>query len=679
MENRPVASRTGSGDASDVVRRVARASDDRALPEEGRARIAIESVKPAVDYGRFSVKRILGDTVTVEADIIADGHDVLAAVLLYRKPAGPAWREVPMKLVDNDRWAASFTLDEIGRYGYTIMGWVNRFRTWQQDLSKKVQAGQDADVDYLTGAQMLEDAALAAPAPDSGRLMDMARRLAAAGDLSRSQVALGEEAGSLMARHGGRPFPTVYQPELAIDVDREKARFSTWYEMFPRSSSPRPGEHGTFRDCEARLPYIAGMGFDVLYFPPIHPISPLYRKGRNNALNAAPGDPGSPWAIGSDEGGHRAVHPALGTLEDFRRLLARARETGIEIALDLAFNCGRNHPYLKEHPEWFLWRPDGAVQYAENPPKKYQDIYPFYFETEHWRELWEEIKNVVLFWIEQGVRIFRVDNPHTKPFSFWEWLIGEVKRDYPEVIFLSEAFTRPKIMYRLAKLGFTQSYTYFTWRNTRWELAQYLTELTRTDVREFFRPNLWTNTPDILTQYLQSDGRPAFVVRLVLAATLSSSYGIYGPAFELGESQAREPGSEEYLNSEKYEIRHWDIERPGSLAPVITRINRIRRENEALQDNWSLHFHKTGNEQIICYSKRTADFSDVILVAVNLDPRYTQAGWVELALEELGVRPDAPFRVNDILNDVAYRWQGARNYVELNPHTRPAHVFRIKQ
>ena len=482
-----------------------------------------------------------------------------------------------------------------------------------------------------------------------------------------------------MTKYPDRELATTYVRELAVTVDRPKARFSAWYEMFPRSCAPEAGRHGTFEDCEALLPYVAEMGFDVLYFPPIHPIGRTHRKGKNNVPAAGPDDPGSPWAIGSAEGGHTAVNPQLGTLEDFHRLVAEAEKHGMEIAVDLAFQCTPDHPYVKEHPEWFRWRPDRTVQYAENPPKRYEDIYPLNFETEKWQELWNELKGVVLFWIEQGVRIFRVDNPHTKPFHFWEWLIGEVRQDHPEVIFLAEAFTRPKVMYQLAKLGFTQSYTYFAWRNTKWELTQYFTELAQTEVREYFRPNLWPNTPDILTEYLQMGGRPAFMVRLILAATLGANYGIYGPAFELCENQPKEPGSEEYVDSEKYEIKNWDIASPGSLADFIGRVNRIRRENSALHGDWSLRFHSTDNDQLICYSKQTEDLSNIIVVVVNLDPHHNHSGWLELPLDPLGIDPQQPFQVHDLLSDARYLWQGNRNYVELDPRIVPAHIFRLRR
>jgi starch synthase (maltosyl-transferring) len=483
-----------------------------------------------------------------------------------------------------------------------------------------------------------------------------------------------------MERNPDRAHETGFDRELEVFAEPERARFSAWYELFPRSCSPDPDRHGTLADVERLLPRIAGMGFDVLYLPPVHPIGREHRKGRNNAVTAAPGDLGSPWAIGAGEGGHTAVLPELGTVEDVRRLAATARDGhGIELALDIAFQCAPDHPWVSEHPEWFRARPDGTIQYAENPPKKYQDIYPFDFETPAWRELWEALRDVVLFWIDQGVRIFRVDNPHTKPFAFWEWMIAEVKRDHPEVLFLSEAFTRPKVMYRLAKLGFSQSYTYFAWRNARWEIVEYFTELTRAPVRDFFRPNLWPNTPDILTEHLQHGGRPAFVGRLVLAATLGASYGIYGPPYEAFEGRAREPGSEEYLDSEKYQIRRWEVDRPDSLHDVIARVNRIRRQNPALQSDRGLRFHGTDNDQLIAYSKSDPESGNVVLVIANLDPHHVQSGFTDLDLDALLVDADAGYQAHDLLGDARYLWHGPRNYVELNPHVLPAHVFAIRR
>ncbi|UCD22606.1 MAG: alpha-1,4-glucan--maltose-1-phosphate maltosyltransferase [Chloroflexota bacterium] len=644
-------------------------------------RVIIEGLKPEIDDGRFPIKRVIGETVVVEADVFADGHDAISALLFYRKESDSEWVEVPMEPLGNDRWRGSFAVSELGRYRYTVTAWVDHFKSWQQNLPKRIQANQEVSVEFLVGAELIVEASQCAPKSARQKMREWARTLESRqiAEQVKAQVALGAELTEFMNKYPDRRFAATYPKELVVVADREKARFSTWYEMFPRSCALEPGRHGTFKDCEVRLSYIAAMGFDVLYFPPIHPIGHTNRKGRNNNPVADPDDPGTPWAIGSEDGGHKSIHPQLGTLEDLQSLVAKAREYDIEIALDIAFQCSPDHPYVKEHPEWFHWRPDNTVQYAENPPKKYEDIYPFDFQTGRWEELWEELKSIVLFWIEQGVRIFRVDNPHTKPFSFWEWLIADIKMSCPDVIFFSEAFTRPRVMYRLAKLGFTQSYTYFTWRNSKRELIQYFTELTQTEVREFFQPNLWPNTPDILNEYLQFGGRSAFMARLVLAATLGASYGIYGPAFELCENHPREPKSEEYLDSEKYEIKNWDIARLDSLKDIIARINRIRQENPSLHRDWNLHFHEVDNDQLICYSKHTVDFSNVVLVVVNLDSRYTQSGWVELHLEELGIDPQKPYEAYDLLGDVRYIWQGARNYVELNPKIAPAHILLVRR
>jgi starch synthase (maltosyl-transferring) len=647
-------------------------------PSDGRARVVISGVSPEVDCGRFPAKAVVGEPVEVEADIFADGHDAISARLLYRKEGELEWAEAPMELIANDRWRGSFPVTEIGRYRYTITAWVDRFQSWRQDFQKRVEAGQeDIDVNLAVGAGLIAGAAKA----DDQQVRAWAKTLksAAVPLAERVELALSDEVARLMDKYSDRRFAVSYPRELEIVADREKALFSAWYEMFPRSCVGQPGKHGTFQDCEARLPYVADMGFDVLYLPPVHPVGRTLRKGKNNAVEAAPGDPGTPWAIGAEEGGHKAVNPQLGTLEDFRHLVAKAGECGLEIALDIALHCSPDHPYLKEHPEWFVSRPDGTIQYAENPPKKYQDIYPFNFECQHWRELWEELKSIFLFWIEQGVRIFRVDNPHTKPFRFWEWLISGVKEEYPDTLFLAEAFTRPKVMYRLAELGFSQSYTYFAWRNTKEELTQYLTELTQSEVSQFYQPNFWPNTPDILTEYLQSGGRPAFMARLVLAATLAASYGIYGPAFELGVNVPREKGSEEYLNSEKYEIKQWDINRADNLKDMIARVNRIRRQNPALQSNRNLWFHAVDNEELIGYSKHTGDLSNIILVVVNLDPRKTQSGWVHLPIEPWQLDPQRPYQVSDLLNDKSYQWHGADNYVELDPGLCPAHIFKVNR
>jgi starch synthase (maltosyl-transferring) len=643
--------------------------------KEGRRRVVIEGVSPEIDCGRFPVKRVVGETVEVEANIFADGHDALTCVLRYRREQDRAWTDTRMRELGNDRWRGEFRVRELGGYRYALRAWVDRFVTWGRDLEKKIAAEQDVSADLLTGAELVEAAAARASGPDRRRLRAWAGRLREGAD---PEMALDEELAELMDRHPDRRFVVTYGRELPVVVDRERARFSTWYEMFARSAVGDATRHGTFADLEKRLPYVSEMGFDVLYVPPIHPIGRTHRKGKNNSPVPEPEDPGSPWAIGSAEGGHKSVHSELGTLQDFDRLVASAGDHGIEIALDLAYQCSPDHPYVREHPEWFRHRPGGTIQYAENPPKRYEDIYPLDFETESWRELWEELASVVEFWIGHGVRIFRVDNPHTKPFAFWEWLIDRIKAQHPDVIFLSEAFTRPNVMYRLAKLGFTQSYTYFTWRNTKWELTEYFTELTQTDIREFFRPNLWPNTPDILNEYLQTGGRPAFLVRLVLAATLGASYGIYGPAFELLEDRPVAQGREEYLNSEKYEIRQWDLEHPDSLAELIARTNRARHDNPALQTDRTLRFHHIDNDRVIAYSKRSEDGRNVVLVVVNLDPHHVQSGWLELPEGELGIDPGVPFQVHDLLSDARFLWQGPRNFVRLDPDVLPAHLFRVR-
>jgi starch synthase (maltosyl-transferring) len=646
---------------------------------KGRKRVIIENVRPEIGCGEFPIKRVSGEAVMVEADIFTDGHDSISAVLLYKKVADSRWRESPMRMLLNDRWRGEFIVDDTGIYSYSLQGWVDYFKTWQRDLGKKFESGQNISVDILIGIQYIEEASERASGKDIEKLVKFAGLLRNAADSEKVfSLAMHEELNELMCKYPDRRFAAFYKKELSIVVDREKALFSAWYEMFPRSCFANHDRHGTFKDCEALLPEIQRMGFDVLYLPPIHPIGKTNRKGKNNTLVLGPEDVGSPWAIGSEEGGHKAIHPELGTMEDFIRLTGKAKEYGIEIAMDLAFQCSPDHPYVKEHPEWFRWRPDGSVQYAENPPKKYEDILPLNFETELWQELWNELKSVVLFWIDKGVSIFRVDNPHTKPFAFWEWLITEVKRDCPDAIFLSEAFTRPKVMYRLAKLGFSQSYTYFAWRNTKWEIMQYINELAGTEVREYFRPNFWPNTPDILPEHLQYGGRPAFIMRLVLAATLSSSYGIYGPAFELGVQEAV-AGKEEYLNSEKYEIKNWDWDKEGNLKDLIARVNKIRRENPALRTTYNIQYYESDNDNILFFGKATEDLSNIILILVNLDPFHTHSGWVNVPVDTFRIDPKQPYLVHDLLGDDKYIWQGERNYVELNPQISPAHVLRIRR
>jgi starch synthase (maltosyl-transferring) len=646
---------------------------------QGRKRVVIEKVQPEVDDGRFPIKRAVGETIVVSADILADGHDVLAAVLMHKGPNDSEWREAAMISKGNDRREGEFVVREVGIYLYTVQGWIDKFRTWQQEFKKRSEVGQDLEIQLMIGSHYVEEIAERASEEDKPKLIECAAILSRGKEMEeRTKCALSDELTHLNEKYPDRQLVTTYDKELTVVVERPKALFSTWYERFPRSCSPNPEKHGTFSDCVKILPEVSRMGFDVWYLPPIHPIGETHRKGKDNSPQAEPGDPGSPWAIGSDEGGHKAVHPQLGTIKDFENLVKKAAEHGIEIALDLTFQCSPDHPYVKEHPEWFKWRPDGTVQHAENPPKKYEDIIPLNFETEQWQELWEELKSVVLFWAEKGVRLFRVDNPHTKPFRFWEWLIQECKQEYPDLIFLSEAFTRPKVMYQLAKAGFTQSYTYFTWRNTKPEFIDYVTHLLNTEVREFFRPNFWPNTPDILPEHLQYGGRPAFMMRLLLAATLSSSYGIYGPPFELCIREAL-PGKEEYLHSEKYELRLWDWDAPGNLKDFISRVNKIRRDNPALQTTWNLRFYEVDNEYLIFYGKATEDFSNIILVAVNLDPFHTQSGWVTVPIKDLGIPPEEPYLVHELLSDDKFIWHGEKNYVQLDPQVSPAHIFRVRK
>jgi starch synthase (maltosyl-transferring) len=646
-----------------------------ALQFDGRRRVIIEGIAPCVDDGRFPAKRVVGDVVVVEADIFADGHDLLSAVMLHRHESESAPVETRMTMLVNDRWRAELPVDRLGFYYFTFEAWVDHFASWYRDLKKRAEA--DLEVQLRIGLEMIRAAAARASDRDRKRLVHYVAVLEGDEDpRDKLHDLRDDEILGLMERNAERRFATRYPVELAIEVDPKRAAFSTWYEMFPRSAAAEGGRHGTLRDVEAQLPRIARMGFDVLYLPPIHPIGTMFRKGPNNTNDASESDAGSPWAIGGKEGGHKAIHPQLGTMGDFNRLVNAARSRGIELAMDIAFQASPDHPYVSEHADWFQKLPDGTIQYAENPPKKYQDIYPFHFESEAWSDLWKELCDIFRFWIDQGVRIFRVDNPHTKPLPFWHWVIRTVKKHQPDVIFLAEAFTRPKIVYWLTKAGFSQSYTYFAWRNTKYELTEYFEAITKPPISDFFRPNAWPNTPDILTEYLQYGGRPAFTIRLMLAATLSSNYGIYGPAFERSAAAPREAGSEEYLDSEKYEIRHWERS-DDDLTELIAVVNRIRRENPALQQNLTLTFHETSNDDILCYSKSAGD--DVILSIVNVDPHNTQNGYVDLDLAVLNVDVNRPFQVHELLSGARYTWHGARNYVSLNPHVVPAHIFRIRR
>ena len=643
----------------------------------GPDRAVVDAVRPRVDGGAYDVKRALGERVDVEADAFADGHDRLAVILRWRRAGDPSWNETPMRESHNDTWLGSFTPSEIGRWEFSILAWVDPFLTWAHDLERRIDAGQDIRTDLEIGAAIIRRTAGHANTEAASALNTWAARLIdqESSQRQRGVAALSVELVHLMRDASPRPHAVESEP-TTVWVDRPLALFGAWYEMFPRSAAFEPGAHGTLRDVIARLPYVREMGFDVLYLPPIHPIGTTARKGPNNTESASTEDVGSPWAIGGPEGGHKSIHPALGTMEDFEALVGACEDHGLELALDIAFQCSPDHPYVKEHPEWFRHRPDGSIQYAENPPKKYQDIYPFDFECEDWRALWEELKSVFDFWIEHGVKVFRVDNPHTKPFPFWDWVIGEIRESHPDVIFLAEAFTRPKKMHRLAKGGFTQSYTYFTWRNGPVDLRAYMEELASPPVCDIMRPNFWPNTPDILTEYLCEGGRNAGMSRLVLAATLASSYGIYGPVYELCEYVQR-PGKEENLNSEKYEVRFWNREDRWSLRHFIGHVNRIRREHPALQQFRDIAFHHCDNPAHVAYSKRSADGEDVILCIVNTNHSQEQWGVVRLDLAHLGCDHDAPFAAHDLLTGVRYEWRGADHPVALGPGG--SHIFHIER
>jgi len=648
------------------------------MSDDGRVRVIIENVQPQVDDGTFPIKRIAGESVHVEADIFADGHDRISALLQYRHLESQSWEKIPMDPLHNDRWQGEFDVNEVGNYEFTVVAWIDHFKTWQHDIKKKNEAGQDIAVDLQIGAALIRQAKERATKSDAEKLESLAKKILATNDSAEAvSLATSPDVSDLMLRYPDLELAAQYEKSLPVTVERKKALFSAWYEFFPRSAG-KGTEHGTFKDAEKVLPDIADMGFNVVYLPPIHPIGETKRKGKNNSVTANPGDPGSPWAIGSKHGGHKAVNHELGTLTDFKKFVATAKDLDLDVAMDIAFQCAPDHPYVEKHPEWFRWRPDGSVQFAENPPKKYEDILPINFESKDWQNLWQELKSVFEFWVEQGVNIFRVDNPHTKPFAFWEWVIGELKQEHPDLIFLAEAFTRPKIMYRLAKVGFTQSYTYFTWRNTKREFKDYMTELYQSRVREFFRPNFWPNTPDILPESLQYGGRPSFITRLILAATLSSNYGIYGPAYELCVNDSLN-GKEEYLNSEKYEIKDWNRNADGHIKDVIKKINNIRQENPALQQNWNLRFYDIDNEHLLCYGKTTDDLSNMIMVVVNLDPYHTREGKLWLPMESLDIPDEQAYLVHELLSDEKQVWHGKDNYVTLDPEKSPAKIFQIRR
>ena len=673
----------------------------RRKPEDGQKRVVIEHVTPEIDAGRFPVKRVVGEAVVVEADIFGDGHDHVEARLLWRGPKAKSWTAIPMTALGNDHWQGSFVVEAQGRYDYTLAASIDHFDTWQDGLSKKLKAGQVIALELRNGAQILDAfAARAAEAKTKDRkaLEAGAERLranakaleklekAGRGEAERAEFAapgLDPKLVELVARYPDTSLETRYERTLSVEVDRKRARFSTWYELFPRSQGIDAQTHGTLRDVETKLPYLQGLGFDVLYLPPVHPVGRSFRKGRNNSTEAAEGDVGSPWAIGAEEGGHTEILPELGTFDDFEHLRQAAENHGMELALDIAFQCAPDHPWVKEHPSWFKHRADGSIQYAENPPKKYQDIYPLDFESKDWESLWDALTEVFLFWAKRGVRIFRVDNPHTKAFGFWEWCIAEVKAKYPDTLFLAEAFTRPRVMEQLAKLGFSQSYTYFCWRTSKEELEQYLTELTQTEQWEYFRPNFWPNTPDINPYNLQTGGYASFALRLVLAATACSSYGIYGGAYENLEDAPFKPGGEEYLHSEKYEIKQWSLSLENPMARLIATVNHARQQHPALQGfDASLHLHRTDNAYLIAYSKRSQDGASTVLTIVNLDPFNRQSGWVQIDTAALGLEDGATFTVQDLLSGAVYTWNGAehgsRNFVALDPRLFPAHIFVVR-
>ena len=650
---------------------------------DGRQRVVIENVSPELYGGKYPAKAVEGGRLVVEADIFVDGAETVSAELCFRSSGFAEWQRSPMVSLGNDRWQGSFTVGFPGFYEYTIEAWVDHFQTWKKGLTKKIEAGQDVSLDLEIGALLVADGMARAGIADAAKLAAFAALLRSEDKKKSAAAALEGTLEQLMADNPDKACATVYEKALGLTVEQKKAGCSAWYEFFPRSWSTLPGKHGTFNDCNRLLPFIAGMGFDVVYLPPIHPIGYAKRKGKNNALVAAPDDPGSCWAIGNKDGGHKAVHPELGTIKDFKAFVAAAEELGISVALDIAFQCSPDHPYVKEHPQWFKWRPDGTVQFAENPPKRYEDILPIDFESADWQNLWIELKSIFLFWIDKGVKIFRVDNPHTKAFPFWEWAIASIREEHPDTVFLAEAFTRPKLMARLAVVGYSQSYSYFTWRNNKHELQEYLLELTSSPLKYFMRPNFWPNTPDILHEEFQTGDRNRFIIRMVLASTLSSNYGMYGPAYELCEYLPVPGSKEDYLNSEKYEIKQWDIDRPGNIRAEITRINRIRKENTALQQTNDITFVRIEaspgqeNDQLMGYLKRSDDGRNSILTVVCLDSSNTQGGWLRFPLELFNKPHDAQFKVEDLLSGIHYDWNGEWNYVAVNPWIMPAHIFRV--
>lgn len=640
-------------------------------------RFVIAHVSPTIDGGRYPIKRILGEACPVEVDVLRDGHDVLAARIVHRGPHETTWRHAPLAYdYDADRWHGSFVPDRLGRWTYSIEAWTDRFATWRHGLATRREAGRELAADFLEGAALLAEAAAHAPASARDVLATAAADLARAdrADDDRAEIGLRDDLLALAREHLPTPDRTRHATDFVVVVDRERARFAAWYELFPRSLAPEPGRHGTLRDAAERLPALAALGFDVVYLPPIHPIGHTHRKGPNDAPTAGPEDPGSPWAIGSAAGGHTAIEPALGTLADFDHFVAVAARLGLEVALDFAPHCSPDHPWIREHPEWFRHRPDGSIKCADNPPFTYEDIVPLDFWCADRAALWTACRDVLAFWIARGVRTFRVDNPHSKPFAFWEWLIADVTREHPDVLFLAEAFTRPKAMRTLAALGFSQCYTYFIWRTTAPELRAYLTELTTTELAEILRPAFFPTTPDVFHAYLQTGGRPAFRVRLLLAATLSPLYGIYS-GYELCEGAPLHIGSEEYLDAEKFQLRHRVFDAPGNLNDDLATLNRVRRDRRALQLAENVAFHDAGNDAFLWYSKRGTTPDDTLLIAVNLDPHQVHEAMVDVPLELLGLDDATPFEVEDLLSGERYTWNGRRNFVRLDPAERVGQIF----
>ncbi len=639
----------------------------------GTQRVIIENVQPEVDGGRYAAKRTVGETVNVTADIFSDGHDHIRAYLLYRHESSAEWLTAEMVHHVNDQWSATFIVDKKGSYVFTVMAWVDHFETWYDGFKKKADAKIDVKLELQEGALFLRKLSKG----NEMKLLHLADQLGNTKAYAKAiELVLSNEFGQVVSEHPLIEHEVRYGKELVVQVEHKKANYSAWYELFPRSSALEGGRHGTFRDVIKLLPRVAQMGFDVLYLPPIHPIGKINRKGKNNNVRAQQGEPGSPWAIGSDEGGHKSIHAELGTLDDYKKLIEEAKKLDIDIAFDLAFQCAPDHPYVKKHPNWFKQRPDGSIQYAENPPKKYQDIFPFNFESDDWKGLWNELKSVIFYWIDNGVKIFRVDNPHTKPIGFWEWVIAEVNKHYEDVIFLSEAFTKPKVMASLAKIGFTQSYTYFTWRVSKYELTEYMNELVNGASRNYFRPNFWPNTPDILPYHLQHQGENVFIQRIALAATLSSNYGIYGPPYEFYDNTPVE-GKEEYWNSEKYEIKKYDWKRTNRMTDIMTLLNKARKEHKALQSTWNVQFLTLENMNLIAYLKAIDDLSDIMLIVVNLDPHVKQSGYVQLPKDRLKITDRINVKLHDIITDEDYTWAQEWNYVELDPYILPFHLFKL--